>query len=73
MIDVRPFIDLWDLESEISRSNELRRKLSNAHLTATDVSELVFDEDWPSMLRKQCISDLGIKQSCHNVCFFQCI
>ena len=38
-------------------------KLSDAHLTDTNVSELVLDEDWPSMLRKQYMANLGIQQS----------
>ena len=44
LIDVCPFVDLWVLGSEISRSNELRSKLPNTHLIATDVSELIFDD-----------------------------
>jgi len=60
LIDVRPMIELWGLESEIARWHELISMPSNAHLTRTEISELVLDEDWPSKLRKEHIADLGL-------------
>ena len=60
LIDVRPMIELWGLETEIARWHELRSMSGNAALSDTDISELVLDEDWPSKLRKEHMEDLGI-------------
>ncbi len=53
LVDVRPEVDLWGLESEIARWHELRNKECNKNLSKTEVSELVLAEDWPSKLRKK--------------------
>ena len=71
LIDVGKFVDSWGLESEITLWNDLRSKLSNTHLTATDILELVLDEDYPSKLRKQHAADIGIHQSFYNMCLFE--
>ena len=62
LVDVRPRVQLWGLDSEIVRWHELRKDPSNEELSDTDISELVLDEDWPSKLRKEHIADLNETQ-----------
>ena len=57
LVDVRPSIELWGLEVEIKRWNELRDLADNKDLSDTEISELVLAEEWPTRMRK----DLGTK------------
>ena len=52
LMDARPDVELWGLEAEIERWDELRNLPANKNLSDTDISELVLDEDWPAKLRK---------------------
>ena len=52
LVDVPPQVALWGLEPEIERWDELRARECNKTLTDTEVSELVFEEDWPAKLQK---------------------
>ena len=52
LVDVRPEVELWGIESEIVRWHELRNMDEHLELTNTDISEMVFEEDWPSKLQK---------------------
>jgi len=52
LVDVRPHVELWGLESEIACWHELREKFSEDEVTDMDISEMMLNEDWPSKLRK---------------------
>ena len=52
LVDVRPIVELWGLDSEVKRWHELRSAHEHADLTDTDISEMVLAEDWPSKLRQ---------------------
>ena len=67
LMDVRPLPEYWALDSELERWHELRNDESNNHLDDTQISELVFDEDWPAKLRKEHYDKLV--QTFYHVCF----
>jgi hypothetical protein len=52
LVDVRPSIELWGLEVEIKRWNELRDLAENKDLSDAEISELVLAEEWPTRMRK---------------------
>ena len=60
LVDVRPQVALWGLEPEIERWHELRARECNKTLMDTEVSEIVFEEDWPAKLQKLHIEKLTI-------------
>ena len=45
-MDVRPDIELWSLESEISRWHELQKELPEDEVLDTAIWEMVLEEDW---------------------------
>ena len=45
LVDVRPMVDLWGIDSEVERWHELRADASNVNLSDTKISDLVLDED----------------------------
>ena len=51
LVDVRPTVDLWGMDSEVERWAQLRADASNKNLSDTDISELVLAEDWPSKMK----------------------
>ena len=51
LVDVRPMVELWGLDVEIERFAELRALDSNKHLSDTDISELILEEDWPAQMK----------------------
>ena len=51
LVDVRPYVELWGNESEMSRWEELRNLPANKDLSDTEISELLFKEDIPTQLR----------------------
>eukprot|EP00562_Extubocellulus_spinifer_P035568 CAMPEP_0178697744 /NCGR_PEP_ID=MMETSP0699-20121125/10158_1 /TAXON_ID=265572 /ORGANISM="Extubocellulus spinifer, Strain CCMP396" /LENGTH=836 /DNA_ID=CAMNT_0020343741 /DNA_START=97 /DNA_END=2607 /DNA_ORIENTATION=- len=54
LVDVRPFVWMWGLEPEVKRWNEVREKFE--HLTDTEVSEIVLNENWPSKLKEEMLA-----------------
>ena len=44
-------VNMWGLDVEIERWAELRALDSNKHLSDTDISELILEEDWPSKMK----------------------
>ena len=56
LVDVRlEVVDLWGLDSEIMRWNEIRKDKINSMLLDIEVLEMVFTEDWPA---KACVRHL---------------
>ena len=53
LVEIRPFVVLEGTDTEVKRWYELRGLDRNEHLTATEISELVLDEDWPAKLREK--------------------
>ena len=51
LVNVRPTVELWGLDSEVNRWHELRADEQYVNLTDTDTLEMVLAEDWPSNLR----------------------
>lgn len=58
LVDVRPFVDMWGIESEIELWHKLRNLPENEQLSDTDISELVLTKDLPTTLRKKHIAEL---------------
>ena len=44
-------VNMWGLDVEIERWAELRALDSNKHLSDTDISELILEEDWPAKMK----------------------
>ena len=63
LVDVRPKVELWGLGLEVERWNELRADDANAHLSDTEISDLVLDEDWPSKMRAKHEATIGSASS----------
>lgn len=59
LVDVRPDIELWGLEEEIKRWEQLYNLPEHATKSKLEISEMVLAEDWPSKLRRQHIEALG--------------
>ena len=53
LVDVRPTVELWGLDSEVKQWHELRSAEEHANLTDTNISEIVLAEDWTSKLRQK--------------------
>ena len=53
LIDVRPLVELWGLDSEVERWNGFRANKTNERLSDTEISELVLNEDWSSKMKAQ--------------------
>ena len=62
-MDVRPEVELWGLDSEIMRWNEIRNGESNSMLSDTEISEMVFAEDWPEEMRVRHLERIGLISS----------
>ena len=63
LINVRPKVEMWGLDVEIERWADLRALDSNVHLSDTDISELVLEEDWPSKMKAKHIAELNSDNS----------
>ena len=59
LVDVRPEVELWGLESEIERWHVLRNDEHNNNLSDTEISELVFAEDWLEKLKEVHVAKLN--------------
>ena len=53
LVDVRPTVELWGLNSEVNRWHKLRADKQCVDLTETNISEMALAEDWPSKLRQE--------------------
>ena len=51
LVDVRPMVELWGLDAEIKRWQELRLMECNAAMSNLEISEMVLAEDWPARLK----------------------
>lgn len=60
LVDVRPDVDLWGTEVEVSRWHELRGLSEDEELSDAEISELVLNEDWPSKLREELKAEHGL-------------
>ena len=63
LVDVRPNVEMWGLDSEVERWAELRANDSFAHLTNTEISELVLEEDWPSKMKAKHEANIDLNNS----------
>ena len=52
MVGVRPEVELWVLELEIERWHVLQNDEHNNNISDTEISELVFVEDWLEKLKE---------------------
>ena len=59
LVDVRPMIDLWGLDSEVERWHELRADEVNAHLSDTEISDMVLEEDWPTKMKAEHVASIN--------------
>ena len=53
LVDVRPTVELWGLDSEVKRWHELWSAEEHADLTDTNLLEIVLAEDWTAKLRQK--------------------
>ena len=53
LVDVRPAVKLWGLDSKVKQWHELWSDEEHDDLTETDITEMVLVEDWPSKLRQK--------------------
>ena len=51
--DVRGDVRLWGLDIEVKRHAEIWAMHENKHLSAVEISEKVFDEEWPLKRRQE--------------------
>ena len=51
LVDVRPMVDFWGMDSEVDRWHELRSKACYVNLSDTEISDMVLEEDWPSKMK----------------------
>ena len=52
LVDIRPYVDLWGCDEEKLLWHNLREKDENRGLSDIEISELVYEQDIPSKLRK---------------------
>ena len=59
LVDVRPEVELWALESELERWHVLRGEECNNSLSDTEILELVLTEDWLAKLEEAHVAKLN--------------
>ena len=52
-------VELWGLNAEIKRWQELRLMECNAALSNLEISEMVLAEDWPARLKELHIQNIN--------------
>ena len=59
LVDVRPMVELWGLNAEIKRWQDLRVVEYNTALSNLEISEMVLAKDWPTRLKELHIQNIN--------------